>query len=170
MARPVHERRPLGLVVDWRRLERPWASERWTVIDALPELPLVEPWTVLGESPGWRRYYAGAVVLELLAGAAAEYHRNLTSSRPALYVILRRDSAAPGITVHGVTVDAGEVEVHADSGNDLIEALPLPVFLADWLQGFVDRYHVERPLYRRQRDRADLDALGSRSHLRELPR
>ena len=170
MAQHLCERRPLGLVVDWHRRGQPWASEQWTVTDVLHGTPLVEPWAVLAEGPGWCRYFAGSIMLDLFVGATAEYRRNLTSSRPALYVILRRVSAAPGIAVHGITVDAGEVEVHADSGNDLIEAAPLPPFLADWVQAFVDRHHVERLAYRRQRDRADLDALGSRSRSREAQR
>jgi hypothetical protein len=170
MTRRAVERAALGVVVDRHWNENVWAGERWSVADVVGGPAEVAAWTALAEGPGWRRYYAGPLILELFIGAAAEYRRNLTSSRPALYVILRRDRSEPGVTLLGATVDPGEIEVHADSGDDLIDALPLPRYLAAWLWDFVDRHYVERPLYRRQRDRVDPDALGRRTRVPELPR
>ena len=157
------ERMTLGVIAEWRRLDLPWASERWTVAGVLPGLPNLAAWSVLDGSEGWRRYYAGPATVELFAGETAGYRRNLLEHRPALYVILRRDRRPPGVAVHGATVDPGEVEVHADAGDDIIEALPLPDFLRAWVEGFVARHHVDRPVWRRQRDRADLEALGRRA-------
>ena len=168
MTARVVERTTLGVVLDRHHDGQGWSGPRWSVVDVLPGRVDVPAWTSIAEQTGWRRYYAGPVILELFAGAAAEYWRNLASSRPALYVILRRDRAEPGVRLLGATVDPGEVEVHANSGDDLIEALPLPPFLAAWLWSFVDRHYVERPLHRRQRDRADLDVLGQRARVPEL--
>ncbi len=87
----------------------------------------------------------------------------MTGSRPAVYVILRRDPGGGGErpwALHGATVDPGEIEAHADSGDDLIEAVPLPPAVAAWMRDFVARHHVERPLYKRRRDRADPEALA----------
>jgi Protein of unknown function (DUF3305) len=160
MASAVAERITVGIVLEHRRLANPWAADRWRVVDALPGCPAVQPWTVLAEGDGWRRYYAGPVELELFRGETASYRDNLASSRPALYVVLRRTREGPGIAVREATVDPGEIEAHSDAGDDLIEALPLPAPIAAWVEDFVARHHVERAFYKRRRDRADTEALA----------
>jgi hypothetical protein len=131
----------------------------------LPGQPLTPPWTLLAEGSGWQRLYAGALTIELVPAATEAYRNNLASSRPAAYVILRR--AGEGMALLAATVDPGEVEAHADAGDDLIEAVSLPSWIAAWIEGFVARHHVERPFYKRQRDRAELDGLGRRPHGRD---
>jgi hypothetical protein len=160
MASVPAERMTVGIVLEHRRLASPWAADSWRVVDALPGCPTAPPWTVLAEGDGWRRYYAGPVDLELFRGETASYRDNLASSRPALYVVLRRSTGESGIAVREATVDPGEIEAHADAGDDLIEALPLPAPIAAWVQAFVARHHVERAFYKRRRDRADTESLA----------
>jgi hypothetical protein len=154
------ERMTVGIVLEHRRIDHPWQADRWRLVDVLPGKPVAEPWTVLAEGDGWRRCYAGAVELELFRGETASYRDNLASSRPALYVVLRRSTGESGIAVREATVDPGEIEAHADAGDDLIEALPLPAPIAAWVRAFVARHHVERAFYKRRRDRADTESLA----------
>jgi hypothetical protein len=156
------ERMTVGIVLEHRRIDHPWQADRWKVVDVLPGRPAAEPWTILAEGDGWRRCYAGAVELELFRGETASYRDNLASSRPAIYVVLRRTRDGLGIAVREATVDPGEIEAHSDAGDDLIEALPLPPPIAAWMEDFVARHHVERPFYKRRRDRADPEALAQR--------
>jgi hypothetical protein len=156
------ERMTVGIVLEHRRIDHPWQADRWRLVDVLPGQPVAEPWTVLAEGDGWRRCYAGAVELALFRGETASYRDNLASSRPAIYVVLRRTQDGPGIAVREATVDPGEIEAHSDAGDDLIEALPLPPPIAAWMEGFVARHHVERPFHKRRRDRADPEALAQR--------
>jgi hypothetical protein len=153
----------LGVVLEHRRIERGWQSDSWRVAGLLPPDvgPLPEPWTLIDEGEGWRWLYAGSVELELFPTETASYRDNLASSRPAVYVVLRRDDAH-GLALREATVDPGEIEAHADAGDDLIEAAPLPAFVAAWMQDFVARHHVERPFHKRQRDRVDPEALARR--------
>jgi hypothetical protein len=157
------ERLSVGVVVERRRTCSVWQSEAWCVAKlVLPgELPDVRPWTVLEEGSGWQRLYAGEVPLELFAGDTGAYRDNLQSSRPAVYVVLRRDGER-GVALREATVDPGEIEAHADAGDDLIEAVPLPPAIAAWIADFVARHHVEQPFWKRRRDRADPEALGRR--------
>lgn len=152
----------VGIVLERRQLQSLWAAERWQVVDVLVGKPLAEPWTLLASGEGWERWYAGSVDLQLFAGETAGYLDNLTSARPAVYVILRRADGPCGLVIHDATVDPGEAEVHSDAGDDLIEAVPLPPAVAAWMQDFVDRHHVEKPFYKRQRDSAHLEALAAR--------
>ena len=152
----------VGIVLERCRLNDRWAAETWKLADVLPGRPVAEPWTLLAEGEGWQRYYAGAVELQLFRSETANYRDNLESARPAVYVILRRAGNACGIELHGATVDPGEIEAHSDAGDDLIEAFPLPASVALWMRDFVERHHVEKPFYKRQRDRVDPEALASR--------
>jgi hypothetical protein len=154
-------RMSVGIVVEHRKLDHPWQSDRWNVIQLLPGRPAVAPWTLLAEGAGRQRYYAGALDLELYQGETEGYLDNLASSRPAVYVILRR-AAGGGVVLHEATVDAGEIEAHADAGDDIIEALPIPPAVEAWMRDFVARHHVERPFYKRERDRPDPEALAVR--------
>jgi hypothetical protein len=162
------ERVTLGVVVERRRVDLPWASDRWTVVELLSGRPAAEPWTVLAEGEGWRRYYAGTVDLELFRGETDNYRDNLASERPAVFVILRPEGDGR-VALYGATIDPGEIEAHSDAGDDLVEALPMPPHVLAWMEGFVARHHVERPFYKRQRDRPDPEALALRRRDRGAP-
>lgn len=166
------ERMSIGVVIERRRVEHPWQPERWRAVAALPGRPAAAPGTLLARGEGWARYYAGAVELALFPGETEGYRDNLASSRPAIYVVLRRCDGEPGLALRAATVDPGEIEAQAEAGDDLIEALPLPPAVAAWIAGFVARHHVERPFHKRRRDRADPEALAPRrpsSATRESP-
>ena len=82
--------------------------------------------------------------------------------RPASGWCCGRWRPRPAWPLHAVTVDAGEAHLYADTGNDLLEALPLPPGLRARLEAFVAQHHVERMPHKRRRDRADPEALGHR--------
>ena len=148
------ERREVGVVVERQAVDNPWADHRWRVTDLLPGPAQAPPWTLLDEGPGVQRYFAGNAALDLFPLETDTLKSNLEGPRPAVYVFLRASDAAPGIALHGATVCAGEAEAHADTGGDLVEAVPMPPGIRDWVADFVARHHVERPVYRRKRDRA----------------
>lgn len=159
------ESRAVGVVVERRRIDNPWVEARWSVIGLVPVLPGRPAWSVLRHTPERTDYYAGAAEVTLHPTEAANYRDNLAGSPPSLYVILRRCPEEPGWLLLEVTADPGEVDAHSDAGDDLIEALPLPPDIAAWMQDFVARHLVERPFYKRQRDRPDPEAMA-----RRLPR
>lgn len=148
------ERREVGVVVERQAVDNPWADHRWRVTDVLPGPAHAAPWTVLDESPGVLRYFAGNAELALFPLETDTLKSNLEGPRPAVYVFLRASDAAPGIALHGATVCAGEAEAHADTGGDLVEAVPMPPGIQEWVADFVARHHVERPVHRRKRHRA----------------
>jgi hypothetical protein len=74
--------------------------------------------------------------------------------------VLRTSGEAPGMRLLGATVDPGEAHAHADTGDDLVEALPLPAPIRDWLTAFVEAHPVRRTHWKRRRDRADPEALA----------
>lgn len=151
MSRP--ERREVGVVAEWQAVDSPWCDHRWRVTAVLPGPAEVAPWTVLFEGEGVRRYFAGNAELLLYALETDTLKHNIEGPLPAVYVFLRKTEAPPGMALHGATVCAGEASAHVDSGSDLVEAVPMPPPLAEWVADFVARHHVERPSFKRQRDR-----------------
>lgn len=158
------ERVMVGVVVERQRIDNPWIEARWRVLAVLPGVPDLPPWSVLDENGGRTRYYAGEAEIALHPTEAENHKHNLDGPQPSLYVILRRDGAAVhGLRLLSVTADPGEVDAHSDAGDDLIEPVPMPPAVAAWIAGFVARHYVERPFHKRQRDRADPEALGHRA-------
>jgi hypothetical protein len=109
------------------------------------------------------RYLAGSTDLTAHPAETAALKDNLEASSPAVYVVLRRSAADPGWFLLLATVDPTEAHCHADCGDDLVEALPMPAPVRLWLDRFVARHHVEPVRIKRDRDRSEKTAnRGSR--------
>jgi len=156
------ETRTVAVVVERRASRNRWQDHTWHVVDVLPGAPDVQPWTVLAEAPGLTRWLAGTAEVTIYPGETDNYKFNIESAEPAIFVVLRRTEQEPGMRLLTVTVDPGESHAHADTGDDLVESLPMPAPLRAWLEAFVAEHHVQRARYKRKRDRADPEALGIR--------
>ncbi|HYE51313.1 MAG TPA: DUF3305 domain-containing protein [Azospirillaceae bacterium] len=160
------ERMPVGVVVERQPARSRWLDHVWRVAAVLPGDPETPPWTLLAEEDGTVRYYAGTAPLEAHSADTKVYKHNLEAPEPAVYVVLR-PGGGPGSGPGGwrlllATVDPAEAHAHSDCGDDLVEALPMPQAVRDWLAAFVARHHVERQEWRRKRDRADPEILAAR--------
>ena len=61
-----------------------------------------------------------------------------------------------------VTADPAEAEALTDAGSDLVEPVPMPAAIAEAINDFIARHHVERPFFKRRRERAASAAHGCR--------
>ena len=150
-----HECREIGVIAEWQAVESPWCDHRWRVTELLPGAAAAPAWTLLSDGPATRRYFAGNAELLLYPLETDTLKHNIEGPHPAVYVFLRATNAEPGMSLLGATVCAGEAQAHADTGSDLVEAVPMPRDIADWVTGFVERHHIARAGYRRRRDRSD---------------
>ncbi len=155
------ERFAVGVVVERRPATSRWQPHVWRVTEVLPGRPATPAWTVLHEADGITLFYAGTTDLVVYSGETEALVHNLTAARPAVWVVLRKAETAPGWRLLLATVDAGEAQAHADTGDDLVEMVAMPAAVRAWLEPFVARHHVERPKYKRKRDRADPEALAA---------
>lgn len=158
---PVADRFTVGVIIARRRLRGPWAGHAWLARAVLPAAPEAEPGTRLGADADEERFYAGPAELTLHPSATAHYRDNLQAAQPSLWVALkvRADEAAEVVTV---TADPYEGEALAEAVGELIEAVPMPAEIRAGVAAFVEAFHVERPFLKRERDRADPEALGRR--------
>ena len=152
----------VGVIVERRRLKSAWADHVWGAVAVLPGVPATPPWTVLAETPEATRFYAGAAQLDFFSSDTATYRDNLRSGRPSLWVALHPVDAPPGIAVRTVTADPAEGEALTEPGAEIVEAVPMPEEIQQRLAAFVEAHHVERAFFKRQRDRADPEALALR--------
>lgn len=160
---PATLRIPVAVLAERRPGATRWAEEVWQAVQVLEEAPPVPPWTRLREQGGRALYFAGAAEVALYPTDTDNYRHNLAAATPRVWVALRPVASPPGVALQAVTVDAGEAEVLAGVGNDLVEALPMPPGLRAAVEAFVAAHHKDRRFFKRQRDRADPEALARRT-------
>jgi hypothetical protein len=118
----------------------------------LETAPEVAEWTCLERSAAGERFYAGPVDLLLFPRETDTLKYNIESAVPAIYVFLRAAPGQPGMVLAGATVCVGEAHAHADTGSDLVEPVPMPPSIFQWVAGFVAEHHVEREAWKRKRE------------------
>ena len=146
---------PVGVVVERHKATSPWLDYVWRPATVLPGVPSAAPWTLLGTNGDKATFYAGAATIELHRTETANYISNLDGDSPLLWVVLRQTGGDPPLDVQAVTADPAEGEAYTEAGNDLVETVPMPTPIAEALAAFIAEHHVERPFFKRQRDRTE---------------
>jgi len=157
----------VGVVVERHKATSPWVDFLWRPVSVLAGVPSAAPWTPLGSVGDMTTFYAGSATIELHRTETENYRSNLGLDAPLLWVVLRETGAAPPYDVLAVTADPAEGEAYTEAGNDLIETVPMPDTIAKTVEAFVAEHHIERPFFKRQRDRADPGAPARRKVERE---
>jgi hypothetical protein len=150
----------IGVIVARKALTSRWADHAWVPHAVLPAAPEVAPGTPLGAAGPDMLFYAGPAELVFHHGSTAHYRDNLASGRPSLWVSLRL--VDDGCEVARATADPYEGEALTEGIGSVVEAAPMPPELQARLAAFVAAVHVERPFFKRQRDRYDPDAIRHR--------
>lgn len=141
----------VGVVAARRRLQGPWASHAWLPVAVLPAAPGLAPGTPLGRDGDDETFFAGGAEVALHLRATGHYRDNLTSGRPALWVVLR--PVGEDVELVCVTADPYEGEALAESIGDIVESVPMPVDIQARVQAFFEAFHVEQTFFKRKRDR-----------------
>jgi hypothetical protein len=152
----------VGVVVERRRIRNRWIDYAWRPFGVLPGLPETVPWTLLSDDGQIATFYIGSADIALYRSEADRYRHNLASGAPMLWVVLRRSGIEPPFQLLAVTADPTEGEAFTQAGEDLVDLVPMPPIVRDIIEAFVAEHHVERPFQKRQRDRADPEALARR--------
>jgi len=148
---------PVGVVVERLKAESAWIDFTWRPSAVLPGEPAARPWTMLSEAADSATFYAGSAVVDLHPSETSNYQDNLSTGEPKLWVVLRPTGAEPPLTVVRVTADGSEGEGFTAAGDDIVENVPMPKAIWDAIDAFIAEHHVERPFYKRKRDRANLE-------------
>jgi hypothetical protein len=152
---------PVGVVVAREEVDSPWQDHAWRVVAILPGAAPVEGWKELRRGEGWTQYHAATVPLELFRKETEAYKYNLEGREPVLYIVLseddERDEDEFPYAVHLVTASPYEAQDYLDSGEEVVEPIPMPEPIAAWVSAFIEEHHVEQKFKKRKRDEVDLE-------------
>jgi Protein of unknown function (DUF3305) len=162
MSAPVRQI-SVGVVVERRKANSQWAEFIWRPAAVLAGLPDTAEWTPLAEDGGAVTFYAGPAEIALYRSDADNYRRNLMSDAPAIWVTMHPTGREPLWVIGGVTADPAEGEGWTEAGQAIVEAVAMPDAVRDEIAAFIAQYPVQPRFVKRQRDRADPEALARRA-------
>tara|TARA_R110002124_G_scaffold140382_2_gene304828 strand:+ start:235 stop:837 length:603 start_codon:yes stop_codon:yes gene_type:complete len=146
---------PLGIVIRRQPGSTRWAKWVWRVVAVLPGAGDAD-WTELRREGEIVEYHAATVPLELHRADAEAYMVSLSMTPPTVFVILRRDDDAQSpheYVVHSATVSAYEAQDYQDSGEEIVEPVPMPEGLVAWVRSFTDVHFTAEEFKKRKRNR-----------------
>lgn len=157
---PIHnaaafEMMPLGIVL--RRVPgvTRWQAHSWRASAVLPGAPEAD-WRELRREGDAVEFHAATLALELHGADTEAYVHGLQTQVPSVYVILRNeDGDAPAPVA--VTVSPYEAQDYTDSGEEIVEKVPMPAGVLEWVMAFVEKHHVEEAFIKRKRDKSRVD-------------
>jgi hypothetical protein len=153
---------PVGVVVERRRADSPWIDFVWRGTGVLPDEPEMTAWTVIRGQEETTLFYAGSATVDLYRSETTRYRDNLATGAPSVWIVLAPSEGAWPYTVSAVTADPSEGEAFTEAGANLVEAVPMPQVLREAIENFIAEHHVETEFVKRERRRADPEALARR--------
>lgn len=162
-----HARMTVGVVVERRKAASAWADYVWRPVAILPGVPDAAPWTPIDTNEDRVTYFAGAADIELYRSETANYRDNLILHR-GIWVALQPTYLDPPYELWRVTADPAEGEALSEAGDNLVEPVPMPEAVYDFVGAFVVEHAEHADDYRfikklkRERERADPEALARR--------
>lgn len=151
----------LGIVLRRARGVTRWVPWVWTAVAVLPGAGPAA-WRVMRSAEGVTEYHAATVDLTLYRSDTEAYRVALSDKPPSVYVILRE--AAPTvqdcpIEVALATASPYEAQDYADTGEEIVEKVPMPAGLAAWIGDFVADHHADEVFVKRKRDKKRIDTV-----------
>ena len=140
-----------------------WAKWSWRAVAVLPGAGPAD-WRELRREagPGGEavEFHAATCRVEMHRAETEAYRVAISDDPPSCWVILRpsEDPEDPqDVTVFGITVSPYEAQDYADSGEEIVERVPMPAAMIAWVADFVEAHHVDTPFVKRQRDKTRVD-------------
>ena len=153
---------PMGVVIERREIDHQWEDHQWLPASVIPGAGPVDEWRQIDAGEGWSLHHAATLDLELHRKETEAYKVNLSNEPPQIYVGLRieQEETENEVEPFLVTVSPYEAQDYLDSGDDIIEGVPMPASVIAWVQDFVTRHHVDEPFVKRRRDRQNPEAFS----------
>lgn len=151
-----YETMPLGVVV--RRLPgvTRWAKFSWKAVAVLPGAKPAD-WQELRREGDAIEFHAATLPLDLHGADTEAYAHGLAAEVPSIYIVMRETDAGGPYDVVLATASPYEAQDYTDSGEELVEKVPMPPGLVAWVEAFVDKHHEEEVFVKRKRDKKRID-------------
>jgi hypothetical protein len=143
---------PVAVIIEKTLLDNRWISEKWEAIGVVPafEAAVDAPMQRIFADDRREQFLFGRFDLKLFRDEVDNYHLNLTSPEPRVFVMWRMDEAVARPA--SITLSYGEAARHLDSGEQC-DGVPMPPEIADWLGDFVNTHY--KPAVRKKVKRND---------------
>lgn len=147
---------PLGIVI--RRVPgvTRWVSHVWKAVAVLPGAGDVS-WKELRRDGEAVEYHAATLSLELFRTETEAYLHGLSTQTPSIYVVMRESEGEDPLEFVLATASPYEAQDYADTGEELVEKVPMPEGLIAWIRNFVQLHHADEVFIKRRRDKARVD-------------
>jgi len=150
---------PLGIVIRKSPGVTRWSRWVWQAVAVLPGAADAD-WRELRREGEVVEYHAATVPLELWRASTEDYLTGLSARVPSIAVVMRQTSdpdAAQEIEVLLATASPYEAQDYMDSGEEIVELVPMPEGLAAIIRDFVDQHHHHQKFIKRKRDKKRVD-------------
>ncbi len=144
---------PIGIVVRKTPGVTKWAKWNWKAVAVLPGAAPAN-WHELRRDGAAVEYHAGTLDLDLFRTDTEAYLSGLTCDVPVLYVVMRdagHNAELGDIDLTLITASPYEAQDYADSGEELIERIPMPAAIIAWVADFVAEHHQQEVFIKRKR-------------------
>ena len=147
---------PLGIVV--RRVPgvTRWVAHVWKAVAVLPGASDVN-WKELRRDGDAVEYHAATLPLELFRTDTEAYLHGLSAKVPAIYVVMRETSDDRPLDVVLATASPYEAQDYADTGEELVEKIPMPDGVIAWIRDFINLHHEDEVFIKRRRNKVRVD-------------
>ena len=163
MTIPGHDKQvllPVGVVVRRAPGVTRWAPWSWRAVAVLPGAGPAE-WREMRREGAAVEYHAATLSLDLHHTQTDAYLEALRARVPSVYVVMRPVAAGSGampFEVTLVTASPFEAQDYCDTGEEMVERVPMPAGLIALIRDFISSHHVEDDFKKRRRDRQRVDA------------
>ena len=152
---------PLGIIVRKSPGVTRWAKWVYKAVAVVPGAPS-ENWKELRREGEVVEYHAATVDLELWRTDTEAYLTGLSLKVPAIFVVMQKtldpDAEFP-VDVLLATASPFDAQDYADSGEEIVEQVPMPDALIAWVSAFVKTHHQHEVFVKRKRDKKNMEKI-----------
>ena len=147
---------PLGIVL--RRVPgvTHWVNHVWKAVAVLPGAGPAD-WKELRRDGEAVEFHATTLPLELFRTDTEAYLHGLSAKIPSIYVVMRHSDGDKPLDIVLTTASPYEAQDYADTGEELVEKIPMPDGLIAWIREFVELHHEDEVFVKRRRDKHRVD-------------
>jgi uncharacterized protein DUF3305 len=133
-----------------------WARHVWKAVAVLPGAHEAS-WKELRREGDAVEYHAATLPLELFRTDTEAYLHGLSAQTPAIYVVMRDALDDRPLDMLLATASPYEAQDYADTGEELVEKVPMPEGLVAWIRDFIELHHQDEAFVKRKRRNARVD-------------
>lgn len=149
---------PVGVIIRRTPSTSRWIDWNWRPVALLPGAPPAD-WKLLRKEDDAAEFHASTVELTLHRAETEAYRVGISSDPPCAWVVLapiEDPDHDRDFFVRLVTASPYEAQDCLDSGEEIVEAVPMPPGLVAWVRDFVKTRHVDEPFRKRKRIEVDI--------------